>query len=100
MVVTGNVYGQSFQASVNQRGNRVVLGTTFLQDGSAAIRWANVDAYVGVRGMQVHYLDARNVQRDTIVPASLMDQQTIDTQCGRKAGAEVQYPLPARYGGH
>ncbi len=84
MVVTGNVYGQSFQASVNQRGNRVVLATAYLQDGSAAIRWANVDAYVGVLGMQVHYLDAKNVQRDTIVPVRLVDQQTIIPNVGVK----------------
>lgn len=84
MIVTGNVYGQSFQTSVNQRGNRVVLGTSFLQDGSAVIRWANVDAYVGVLGMQVHYLDANNVQRDTIVPARLVDQQTIIPGVGVK----------------
>ncbi|AXY73526.1 DUF5013 domain-containing protein [Paraflavitalea soli] len=84
MIITGNVYGQSFQTSVNQRGNRVVLGTSFRQDGSALIKWANVDAYVGVRGMQVHYLDASNVARDTVVPASLMDQQTIIPNVGVK----------------
>lgn len=84
MIVTGNVYGQSFQLSVNQRGNRVVLGTSFLQDGSAVIKWANVDSYVGVLGMQVHYLDAKNVQRDTIVPVRLVDQQTIIPNVGVK----------------
>jgi len=84
MIVTGNVYGQSFQLSVNQRGNRVVLGTSFLQDGSVVIKWANVDSYVGVLGMQVHYLDAKNVQRDTIVPVRLVDQQTIIPNVGVK----------------
>lgn len=76
MIVTGNVYGQSFQTSVDQRGNRVVLSTAFKQDGSAVIRWANVDAYVGVLAMQVHYVDAQQKTRDTIVPVQLVDQVT------------------------
>ncbi|WP_276482708.1 DUF4998 domain-containing protein [Paraflavitalea pollutisoli] len=76
MIVTGNVYGQSFQSSVDQRGNRVVLSTGFNQDGSATIRWANVDAYVGVLAMQVHYVDAQKRTRDTIVPVQLVDQET------------------------
>jgi len=84
MTVTGNVYGQSFQSSVDQRGNRVVLSTKFLQDGSAVIRWANVDAYVGVFGMQIIYKDAKNQQRDTIVPVKLTDQETIIPNAGIK----------------
>ena len=84
MIVTGNVYGQSFQSSVDQRGNRAVLKTTFLPNGSAVINWANVDAYVGVLGMQVHYMDADNMARDTIVPVQLTDQQTIIPNVGIK----------------
>ncbi|NII27041.1 DUF5013 domain-containing protein [Pseudoflavitalea sp. X16] len=84
MIVTGNVYGQSFQTSVNQRGNRVVLKTSFSQDGAAIIHWANVDAYVGVLGMQLHYVDADNVPRDTIVHVQLVDQQTILPNAGIK----------------
>lgn len=84
MIVTGNVYGPSFQASVDQRGNRVVLSTAFQQDGSAVVRWANVDAYVGVLAMQVHYLDALNQVRDTIVPVQLSGQSTTIPQVGIK----------------
>ncbi|MBO9565390.1 MAG: DUF5013 domain-containing protein [Niastella sp.] len=84
MIATGNVYGQSFQTSVNQRGNRVVLKTSFAADGSATINWANVDAYVGVLGMQIHYTNGDNVVRDTIVPAQLVDQQTVIPNVGIK----------------
>jgi hypothetical protein len=77
MNITGNVYGESFQTSVNQRGNRVVLSTAFNMDGSATINWANTDAYVGVLGMHLHYFDAWDRERDTIVPVQLKDQQTI-----------------------
>jgi hypothetical protein len=84
MTVTGNVYGQSFQLSVNQRGNRVVLSTSFAANGSATIKWANVDAYIGVLGMKVHYTDGDNKVRDTIVPAQLIDQQTTIPNVGVK----------------
>ncbi len=76
MTVTGNVYGASFQASVNERGNRAVLSTKFNPDGSALITWANVDAYVGVLGMRIRYYDATDKLRDTIVPSILKDQKT------------------------
>lgn len=77
MTITGNVYGASFQTSVNQRGNRVVLKSSMSPDGSAVINWVNVDKYVGVLGMQIHYFTAAGVSRDTIVAAQLNDQQTI-----------------------
>jgi hypothetical protein len=77
MTITGNVYGASFQTSVNQRGNRVVLKSSMTQDGAAVINWANVDKYVGVLGMQVHYFNAAGISRDTIVAAQLNNQQTI-----------------------
>jgi len=76
MIVTGNVYGASFQTSVNERGNRAVLKSVFNPDGSAVIAWANVDAYVGVLGMRIHFFDANDQARDTIVAAKLKDQQT------------------------
>ena len=84
MIVTGNVYGASFQSSVDQRGNRVVLSTKYQQDGSAVIKWANVDAYVGVFGMQIIYQDGDNKQRDTIVPVKLQDQETTVPNVGIK----------------
>lgn len=84
MIVTGNVYGQSFQTSVNQRGNRAVLKTSLSAEGAATIHWANVDAYVGVLGMQIHYVDGDNIERDTVVPAQLMDQQTVIPNAGIK----------------
>ncbi|WP_205511053.1 DUF4998 domain-containing protein [Longitalea arenae] len=76
MTVTGNVYGASFQASVNERGNRAVLNTKFDRNGAAVISWADVDAYVGVLGMRVHYFDANDKERDTIIVVQGKDQQT------------------------
>lgn len=84
MIITGNVYGESFQLSVNQRGNRAALASIFNHDGAVAIGWANVDAYVGVLGMQIHYTDAHDVARDTIVPARLTNQTTIIPNVGIK----------------
>jgi hypothetical protein len=82
MTITGNVYGASFQSSVNERGNRAVLNTKFERDGSAVITWADVDAYVGVLGMRVHYTDARDKERDTIIVVKGKDQQSIIPDVG------------------
>jgi hypothetical protein len=77
MTVTGNIYGTNFQASVNERGNRAVLSTSFQPDGSGLINWANVDAYVGVLGMRIRFYDALDILHDTIVVSKLKDQKTI-----------------------
>ncbi|WP_165760109.1 DUF4998 domain-containing protein [Niastella populi] len=74
MVVTGNVYGANYQASVTERGNRAILGTSFLADGAAQITWADVDAYVGVLGMRIRYYDAYDQLRDTIIVSDLKNQ--------------------------
>lgn len=76
MTVTGNVYGASFQASVNERGNRAVLSSSFYRDGSALISWANVDAYVGVLGMHIRFFDGNNTIHDTIIASKGTDQKT------------------------
>jgi hypothetical protein len=77
MTVTGNVYGSNFQASVDERGNRAVLRSIIDKDGAAEISWANVDAYVGVLGMHIHYYDANDKAHDLIEPAKGKDQVTI-----------------------
>lgn len=76
MTVTGNVYGPNYQTSVTERGNRAVLATTFVADGSAKLGWADVDAYVGVLAMRIRYYDANDKLRDTIVPSKLKNQVT------------------------
>jgi hypothetical protein len=76
ITVTGNVYGSNFQTSVNERGNRAVLGTSFQPDGSALLTWANVDAYVGVLGMRIRFYDANDKLHDTIVVSKLKNQVT------------------------
>jgi hypothetical protein len=77
MTITGNVYGANFQASVDERGNRAVLNSILDKDGAAEISWANVDAYVGVLGMHIHYFDANGKEQDLIVPSKGKDQLTI-----------------------
>ena len=74
MTVTGNIYGPNYQASVNERGNRAVLGYSFAADGSAVINWADIDAYVGVLGMHIRYYDANDQLRDTIIVSKLKNQ--------------------------
>lgn len=76
MTVTGNIYGANYQASVTDRGNRALLSTLFLADGSARLGWADVDAYVGVLGMHIRYYDANDKLRDTIVVSKLKNQVT------------------------
>lgn len=77
MTVTGNIYGANFQTSVNERGNRAVLSTSFQPDGSGMISWANVDAYVGVLGMRIRFYDALDNLHDTTVVSKLKEQKTI-----------------------
>jgi hypothetical protein len=76
MTVTGNIYGANYQASVTDRGNRAVLATVLLADGSAQLGWADVDAYVGVLGMHIRYYDANDKLHDTVVVSKLKDQLT------------------------
>lgn len=76
MTITGNVYGANFQTSVNERGNRAVLRSIVNASGAAEISWANVDAYVGVRGMHIHYFDVNNKEHDLIEPMKGKDQVT------------------------
>ena len=77
MTITGNVYGANFQKSVDERGNRTVLSSILNTGGAAEISWANVDAYVGVRGMHIHYFDVNNKEHDLIEPMKGKDQVTI-----------------------
>ncbi|OQP52645.1 hypothetical protein A4H97_25330 [Niastella yeongjuensis] len=76
MTITGNVYGANFQKSVDERGNRNILGSIVNTNGAAEISWANVDAYVGVRGMHIHYFDLNNQEYDFIEPMKGKDQVT------------------------
>jgi hypothetical protein len=77
MTITGNVYGTNFQASIEERGNRAILKSIMNKDGAAEISWANVDAYVGVLGMHIHYYDANDIAHDIIEPSKGKDQVTI-----------------------
>ncbi len=76
MTITGNVYGANFQKSVDERGNRGILSSIVNTNGVAEIYWANVDAYVGVRGMHIHYFDVNNKEYDFIEPMKGKDQVT------------------------
>lgn len=87
MTITGNVYGANFQTSIDERGNRAILKSILDKDGAAEISWANVDAYVGVLGMHIHYFDANNNEHDIIEPSKGKDQVTIIP------GVSVQKPI-------
>lgn len=87
MTITGNVYGANFQTSIDERGNRAILKSILDKDGAAEISWANVDAYVGVLGMHIHYFDANNNEHDLIEPSKGKDQVTIIP------GVSVQKPI-------
>jgi hypothetical protein len=76
MTITGNVYGANFQKSVDERGNRTILKSIVNTSGAAEISWADVDAYVGVRGMHIHYFDLNNKEHDIIEPMKGKDQVT------------------------
>jgi hypothetical protein len=74
--VTGNVYGQNFQTSIDQRGNRLILNSMLDLSGAAAISWADLDGLVTVPGMDVKYYDYAGGFHDTIVAAMPTGQVT------------------------
>lgn len=77
MTVSGIIYGDNFQASIDLRGNREILSSELAIDGSVLLNWADVESYVGVVGMQVQYYDVMNQRIDTTIPVQLSDQVTI-----------------------
>lgn len=77
MTVSGAIYGDNFQSSINLRGNREVLGSGLTVDGAVRLVWADVEPYVGVVGMKISYSDVMDMEKDTIVPVQLSDQVTI-----------------------
>ncbi|ANI88334.1 hypothetical protein A9P82_02895 [Arachidicoccus ginsenosidimutans] len=76
MNVTGIIYGDAFQTSINQRGNRAILQSSLTLDGAIQLTWADVESYVGVVGMHIQYYDVNDVLKDTVVPVQLQDQTT------------------------
>lgn len=76
MTVSGVIYGDNFQASIDQRGNREVLKSALTQSGAVRLNWADVESYVGVVGMRIRYYNDLDMAKDTIVPVELMDQVT------------------------
>jgi len=77
MYITGSVYGENFQQSIDLRGNRQVLSAKMKSDGSVELTWEDVQDYVGNVGMRIHYIDAENKPRDTTVGNSSPNQVTI-----------------------
>jgi hypothetical protein len=76
MTVSGIIYGDNFQSSIDLRGNREVLASALNTDGSVQLKWADVEPYVGVVGMHIQYFDVLNRKKDTVVPVQLSDQVT------------------------
>ena len=77
MTVSGNIYGDNFQSSVDLRGNREVLTSELSVDGAVRLNWADVEPYVGVVGMRIKYFDVMNMEKDTTVPVELSGQVTV-----------------------
>ena len=77
MTVSGNIYGDNFQSSVDLRGNREVLTSELSVDGAVRLNWADVEPYVGVVGMRIKYFDVMNMEKDTTVPVQLSGQVTV-----------------------
>ena len=76
MTVSGIIYGDNFQSSIDLRGNREVLASALNTDGSVQLKWADVESYVGVVGMHIQYFNVLNQKEDTVVPVQLLDQVT------------------------
>lgn len=82
MTVSGVIYGDNFQSSINLRGNREVIESELATDGSIHLHWADVEPYVGVIGMHINYYDFMNIKHDTIVSVQLSDQVTVLPDAG------------------
>lgn len=67
--VSGNVYGASFQAAMDLRGNRLILQSLLDESGGAYISWADEDGLVTEVGMEATYYDYSNVAHDTLIVA-------------------------------
>lgn len=77
MNITGNVYGPQFQASLDLRGNRLVLQSMLELSGAASINWADADGLVRLAGMDIRYYDYSGGYHDSIVAALPTGQVTL-----------------------
>lgn len=75
--VTGNVYGPQFQASLDLRGNRLVLQSMLELSGAASISWADLDGLVTLAGMDIRYYDYSGAYHDSIVAPLSNGQVTL-----------------------
>lgn len=84
--VTGNVYGDSYQSAIVNRG---VVDASLKNDGSALITWADVNTTAGVVYMEIQYTDNTNNQHDTLINAITTGQTTSLPQI--KLGSTFSY---------
>lgn len=86
VTLAGNVYGDQYQASLNNRG---IAKAELQADGSALINWADVNADDGLLSMQIRYTDVANKLHDTLIVAQVTGQSTSLPRY--KAGGSISY---------
>lgn len=86
VTIAANVYGELYQSSLLNRG---IAKAEFQVDGSALIKWADINADDGVLNMQIKYTDAANKMHDTVITPQATGQST--SLPNYKAGTSITY---------
>jgi hypothetical protein len=85
--MSASVYGDLYQSSLVNRG--IADASYQKSDGSALITWADVNSDAGVLNMEIRYMDANQVQHDTVL-ASVPSKQTSSLPA-YKLGSSLEY---------
>ena len=72
--VTAGVYGDLYQSSLVNRG---VADASMQTNGTALIKWADVNADAGVLNMEIKYTDNNNLQHDTLLTSIATGMSTV-----------------------
>lgn len=81
-----NVYGNLYQSSIT---NRAIVDAALQSDGSALIKWADVDKNSGIVNMEIKYADKFNKSHDTLITSALSGLTT--TLSNFQAGNSISY---------
>jgi hypothetical protein len=71
MNVVGNVYGERYRSSLNNRG---ILSTEFNPQGEAKLKFQDLNTGSSTIGMQIRYKHKDNTTHDTVIVAQAKDQ--------------------------
>jgi len=77
MTVSGSIYGDGFQKSIDLFGNRTISSTMFGLDSTLQLQWQDIDSYSNITGMHIYYHSLENELKDTIISAELLAQATV-----------------------